>query len=225
MPAALALGVLVVLLLLLLLLLNHRALTCWCLWRCYSVLSLPLGLGLNFIVNGEPIEAIPMSTEEPSVIAATSGAAKVVAAGGGFATSTTANVMFGQIQLIGIGDGELAAVEAAAAAITAAKPQLIEEANTYCASMKARGGGVVDVTPRIVAHRANSGLETPVPAGGVQLVVHIHIDVQASMGANLVNTVVEGVSDTVFAIASAAAPSESARCGVVTTPPIIPTTP
>jgi hypothetical protein len=221
--------------------------------RC-SILSLPLGLGLNFIINGEPVEAVPMAVEEPSVIAATSGAAKVVAAGGGFETSTTPNVMFGQIQLIGIGDGIPAAVEAAAAAITAAKPALIEEANTYCASMLARGGGVVDVTPRLVAHREGSGLEVPVAAGGLQLVVHIHVDVQASMGANLINTarknaffraflyskfiilprqardkhrestpkrrrisriqVVEGISDTVFAIAADAAPSDNARCGV-----------
>jgi hydroxymethylglutaryl-CoA reductase len=182
--------------------------------RRRSVVSLPLGLGLNFVINGERIEAVPMAVEEPSVIAATSGAAKLVSAGGGFKTGTTANVMFGQIQLIGIGDGKPAAVEAAAAAITAAKSELIDEANTYCASMLARGGGVVDITTRMVVHREGSGLEFPVAAGGLQLVVHVHIDVQASMGANLINTVVEGVSDTVFAIAAEAAPSENARCGV-----------
>ena len=129
-----------------------------------SVLSLPLGLGLNFIINGEDVDAIPMCVEEPSVIAATSGAAKLVAAGGGFQTSTTPNVMFGQIQLIGIGGGVAAAVEAAAAAITAAKLQLIEEANTYCASMKARGGGVVDITPRsarLPSAAPFSSLQTP----------------------------------------------------------------
>ena len=175
------------------------------------------------------------------MIAATSGAAKVVASGGGFETSTTAkcappspprsvrslaradrrcgrlrSVMFGQIQLIGIGDGKLEAVQQAAAAVTAAKPEIIAEANTYCESMQRRGGGVVDVTPRIVPHREGSGLtgENLVPDGGVQLVVHIHIDVQSSMGANLINTVVEGVSDSVFAIAATAAPSDNARPGV-----------
>ena len=114
------------------------------------------------------------------------------------------SVMFGQIQLIGIGDGKLEAVQQAAAAVTAAKPEIIAEANTYCESMQRRGGGVVDVTPRIVPHREGSGLtgENLVPDGGVQLVVHIHIDVQSSMGANLINTVVEGVSDSVFAIAA-----------------------
>ena len=126
------------------------------------------------------------------------------------------SVMFGQIQLIGIGDGKLEAVQQAAAAVTAAKPEIIAEANTYCESMQRRGGGVVDVTPRIVPHREGSGLtgENLVPDGGVQLVVHIHIDVQSSMGANLINTVVEGVSDSVFAIAATAAPSDNARPGV-----------
>ena len=68
--------------------------------RCRrSVLSLPLGLGLNFVINGEPIDAVPMAVEEPSVIAATSGAAKLVAAGGGFETATTASAYTAQYTL------------------------------------------------------------------------------------------------------------------------------
>jgi hypothetical protein len=35
--------------------------------NCIGKLSLPMGLGLNFIINGKPY-AIPMVTEEPSVI-------------------------------------------------------------------------------------------------------------------------------------------------------------
>eukprot|EP01052_Picozoa_sp_SAG31_P027723 SAG31_NODE_2618_length_5366_cov_2.137650_2_plen_174_part_00 len=37
--------------------------------------ALPLGLGLNFVINGVPIKAIPMAVEEPSVVAACSGGA------------------------------------------------------------------------------------------------------------------------------------------------------
>jgi hypothetical protein len=37
-----------------------------------------VGLGLNFVVNGTPY-VVPMAVEEPSIIAAASGAAKLVA--------------------------------------------------------------------------------------------------------------------------------------------------
>ena len=48
-----------------------------------GVLGLPVGIGLNFQVNGEEI-LIPMAVEEPSVIAAVSLAAKIAREGGGF---------------------------------------------------------------------------------------------------------------------------------------------
>src|SRR5260370_28545338 len=48
-----------------------------------GVLGLPVGVGLNFLVNGEDV-LIPMAVEEPSVIAAVSLAAKIVREGGGF---------------------------------------------------------------------------------------------------------------------------------------------
>src|SRR3954449_7608726 len=48
-----------------------------------GVLGLPVGLGLNFVVNGEDV-LVPMAVEEPSVIAAASLAAKIAREGGGF---------------------------------------------------------------------------------------------------------------------------------------------
>src|SRR5260221_2081393 len=48
-----------------------------------GVLGLPVGVGLNFLVNGEDV-LIPMAVEEPSVIAAVSLAAKITRDGGGF---------------------------------------------------------------------------------------------------------------------------------------------
>jgi hydroxymethylglutaryl-CoA reductase len=46
--------------------------------NCIGVLSIPLGLGLNFIIN-EKHYSVPMAVEEPSVIAACSSIAKLVA--------------------------------------------------------------------------------------------------------------------------------------------------
>src|SRR2546429_758281 len=50
-----------------------------------GVLGLPVGVGLNFVVNGEDL-LIPMAVEEPSVIAAVRPAAQNAPDGGGLPT-------------------------------------------------------------------------------------------------------------------------------------------
>ena len=64
--------------------------------NCIGVISLPIGLGLNFIINGQKY-AIPMSTEEPSVIAAASFGAKIIGESGGFFTNCDQAYMIAQI--------------------------------------------------------------------------------------------------------------------------------
>ena len=68
-----------------------------------GVYALPLGIGLNFRVNGEDV-LVPMAVEEPSVIAAASNAAKMVRAGGGFEADADPPVMTAQIEILGVGD-------------------------------------------------------------------------------------------------------------------------
>jgi degradative hydroxymethylglutaryl-CoA reductase len=153
--------------------------------NCVGVLSLPLGVAPNFVINGRRL-VIPMCVEEPSVIAAASGAAKLVAeAGGGFRAEATRSLMVGQVQLLDVAD-----LQAATRRIEAEKGALIELANTqFCAKMHARGGGVVSLEVRTVAPRgADSARRRP------YLVVHIELDVQEAMGANLINTVTEGLA-------------------------------
>src|SRR6185295_1238917 len=65
-----------------------------------GVYALPLGLGLNFCVNGEDV-LVPMAVEEPSVIAAASNAARMVRAGGGFVADADDPIMTAQIELGG----------------------------------------------------------------------------------------------------------------------------
>lgn len=63
--------------------------------NCIGKISLPLGLGLNFLINGKYYN-IPMCVEEPSVIAGASSAAKFIAKnGGGFKTYSTLPIMIG----------------------------------------------------------------------------------------------------------------------------------
>ena len=54
-----------------------------------GVLGLPVGVALNFVVNGEAV-LVPMAIEEPSVIAACSHVARLVGQCGGFTTSSDA---------------------------------------------------------------------------------------------------------------------------------------
>src|SRR2546427_8849613 len=60
-----------------------------------GVLGLPVGVGLNFVVNGEDV-LIPMAVEEPSVIAAVGLAAKIVREGGGVKADSAAPRVIGR---------------------------------------------------------------------------------------------------------------------------------
>ena len=143
--------------------------------------SLPLGLGLNMVVNGKDY-LVPMAVEEPSVVAAVSFAAKIVREAGGFTAESDSPVMIAQVQITRYGDPT-----AASQKILAHKEQLLALANSFHPSLVRRGGGAFDIEVRVLP--APEG-----PRGEPLLVVHVLIDCQEAMGANLVNTVAEGVA-------------------------------
>lgn len=143
--------------------------------------SLPLGLGLNMQVNGRDY-LVPMAVEEPSVVAAVSFAAKIVREAGGFTAEADESMMIGQIQVTRYGDPTVATEN-----ILAHKEQILALANSFHPSMVARGGGARDVEVRVLP--APEG-----PRGEPLLIVHVLIDTQEAMGANLINTVAEGVA-------------------------------
>src|SRR5499427_5687533 len=143
--------------------------------------SLPLGLGLNLQVNGRDY-VVPMAVEEPSVVAAVSFAAKIVREAGGFTADADDPLMIGQVQVTRYGDPTIAAEK-----IRAHKEQILALANSFHPSMQRRGGGARDVEVRLL----------PAPEGSrgePLLVVHLLIDTQEAMGANLINTMAEGVA-------------------------------
>src|SRR5256885_14158188 len=142
-----------------------------------GVLGLPVGIGLNFLVNGEDV-LVPMAVEEASVIAAVSLAAKIVREGGGFKADADAPRMIGQVQV-----AELSNPEAAKAAILRQKDSILAVANGLHPAMKSRGGGAQDLEVRLLP----VGAET-------HAIVHLIIDTQDAMGANLINTMCEGVA-------------------------------
>ena len=147
--------------------------------------ALPFGVALNFKVNGRDY-VVPMVVEEPSVIAAASYAALLARAGGGFAAEADPGAMIGQIQLVNVPDPG-AAVER----IGAARARLLEAAEELTPGLCKRGAGPRDVEVRLV--RSDDG-ETMV-------VVHVLLDTGDAMGANAVNSLVEGLAPMVEEIA------------------------
>ena len=143
-----------------------------------GVLGLPLGVGLNFTINGRDY-AVPMAIEEPSVLAAVSHVAKIARASGGFTAGCDSDVMIGQIQVVGCPD-----VEVAREAVLTARTELLAMANALHPKMQERGGGAKDIEVRIIDEGGYSKM----------VVVHLLIDCRDAMGANLINTMAEGVA-------------------------------
>jgi len=168
--------------------------------NCIGTVGLPVGLGLHLVMNGTPY-VVPMAVEEPSIIAAVSNAARTLAGalGGGFvARHSPANVMIAQLQVLDVAD-----VEAAAVAVRAHRDELVELGNRFCPSMVERGGGVRGVEARRIdprPPRLPKGAQARPVAVQPYVVVHILVDVCEAMGANVVNTVAEGIAPRVAAI-------------------------
>jgi len=146
--------------------------------------SLPFGVALNFQVNGKDV-LVPMTLEEPSVVAGASFMAKLVRAGGGFTATTSTPEMIGQMQLLDIDD-----IYSARLKIYEHKKELLEEADAIDPVLKKFGGGARDLEVRIIE-------SSPI---GAFLVVHLIYDVRDAMGANAVNTACEKLAPRIETI-------------------------
>jgi len=140
--------------------------------------ALPLGIALNFVVNGREV-LIPMAVEEPSIVAGASFMAKLARPGGGFTAHCTPPEMIGQVQILDIPD-----LPAARQAILEQKASLLAEIAEIDPVLKRLGGGPRDLEVRLIE-------ESPI---GPFLVVHLIYDVRDAMGANAVNTAVERIA-------------------------------
>ncbi|MCX7065236.1 MAG: hydroxymethylglutaryl-CoA reductase, partial [Proteobacteria bacterium] len=150
-----------------------------------GVLGLPLGLALNFLINGRDY-VVPLCVEEPSIVAGLSAAARTVRLSGGFKASATDPILIGQVQLVDMGD-PLTAI----AALKAHREEIVTLAISLHPIMVARGGGARDI--ELFHHHA--------PEDGREMVVlHLLVDTRDAMGANLVNTMCEGVASLVESI-------------------------
>jgi len=137
--------------------------------------ALPVGIGLNFMVNGRDV-LVPFAVEEPSVVAGASFMAKLARAGGGFTATTTEPLMIGQMQLINVVNMDEARLK-----IYEHKAELLAIADEIDPILKKLGGGARDLEVRMFQ-------DSPI---GPFIVIHLIYDVRDAMGANAVNTACE----------------------------------
>ena len=145
-----------------------------------GTMSYPLAIAVNFLIDGLD-RLVPMVIEEPSVVAASSNAAKMMREKGGIFTNATEPLMIGQIQLLEIEDPWAARLR-----IIEHADEILQLANEQDPFLTKVGGGAKGLEVRVV--------NSPT---GVMVVAHLLVNVKDAMGANAVNTMCEAVAPTV----------------------------
>ena len=137
--------------------------------------ALPVGLLPQIDVEGQSY-VVPMMVEEPSVVAAASYGAKLVNRTGGFKVVSSERLMIGQIVFDGVED-----TEALAEQINRFDQQIKQIADEAYPSILKRGGGYrrfeIDTFPEQQL-----------------LSLKIFVDTKDAMGANMLNTMLEGIA-------------------------------
>jgi hydroxymethylglutaryl-CoA reductase len=145
-----------------------------------GVFELPIGIAVNFLINGKDT-LIPMATEESSVVAAASKAAKIARVHGGFKAKAGDPLMIGQIQLLAVDD-----TTSAVQVILENKDKILQVANAQDKVLVDFGGGARDLEVRILENDK-----------GKMIIVHVIVDVRDAMGANAVNTMMEAIAPVI----------------------------
>lgn len=140
-----------------------------------ATFALPYSFVPDVLVD-EEVYQVPFVTEEPSVVAAASFAAKIIKRSGGFKTTIHNRQMIGQVALY-----QVANIEVAIKNIQNHKQELLELANQAHPSIVNRGGGACDLRVEWLNGEAEF------------LVVYLTVDTQEAMGANILNTMLEAL--------------------------------
>ncbi|KXT74785.1 Hydroxymethylglutaryl-CoA reductase [Streptococcus sp. DD10] len=135
--------------------------------------SLPYSLAPNFLIDGMDY-TLPLVTEEPSVVAAASFAAKIIKRSGGFLTTVHKREMIGQVALYHVKDISLAKEK-----VLSNKELLLYLANQAYPSIVKRGGGARELW---IEEKAGF------------LICYLSVDTKEAMGANMLNTMLEALT-------------------------------
>ena len=141
-----------------------------------GTVSFPLGIATSFRINGKDY-LVPMVIEEPSVIAAASKAAKIAKKHGGFTMKADESYSIGQIQVVNVN------VKSAISKIKKSSKQILKLANSKSHTLSKMGKGAKQISCKMI--KTDSG---------PMLIVELLIDVGDAMGANVTNTMCEGVA-------------------------------
>ncbi|WP_341666878.1 hydroxymethylglutaryl-CoA reductase, degradative [Alcaligenes sp. SDU_A2] len=139
-----------------------------------GTMNIPLGIATSLKIDAQDY-LIPMATEESSVVAAVSNAARQCYDHQGFQTSMSGTFMIAQIQLVqspNPHDSRLRILER--------KDEIRSLCNECDPILVQMGGGFHDLNVRV--------LQTE---GGPMVITHIVVDTKDAMGANAVNTMAE----------------------------------
>ncbi|GAA3603541.1 hydroxymethylglutaryl-CoA reductase, degradative [Secundilactobacillus similis DSM 23365 = JCM 2765] len=142
-----------------------------------TAFQLPEGVAVNLMVNQREL-VVPMVTEEPSVIAAASNGAKQLAKAGGIQATVQSRLLMGQVVLSHV--KVFASVDDW---VALHQTELLEVAAQAHPSIVKRGGG-----PRKLRTR---------DLGDGYVSIDLFADVQAAMGANMLNTMLEAIATVV----------------------------
>ena len=145
-----------------------------------GVFQMPFGIATNFLINGKNY-LIPMVIEEPSVVAAASNGARMARMKGGFAATTTAPVMIGQIQVTDLPEPRNAVLK-----VLSEKKKIISKANEQDPVLVSLGGGAKDVEARMIETKA-----------GPMVIVELLVDCRDVAGMNAVDTMAEAVASMI----------------------------
>src|SRR5690606_7334297 len=112
-----------------------------------GLIQIPVGVAVNFTIDGTD-RLIPMATEEPSVVAAASNAARMARSHGGFTTSYSGDIMIAQIQVLDAVDPH-----GTRFALLEARDELLALANEQDPMLVSLGGGAFDISVRVLQTR------------------------------------------------------------------------
>ena len=140
---------------------------------------LPFAIAPNFLINNK-LYSVPMVTEESSVIAAASKAAKFWLKKGGFKSEVISTIKIGQVHFIFEGN-----FEDLKDYFQNIKPKLITDVDSLTTNMNKRGGGIKDI--ELV--NLNDKIEN-------YFQLKATFETKDAMGANFINSCLEQFSKT-----------------------------
>lgn len=139
----------------------------------FGAFPMAWGAAEHFIVNGREIPGVPMVTEEPTVIAAASKAAKL-AGPNGFSVKVSRNLAIGEIVFTDVDNPNILQM------ILAERPLLEAWLREKCDPMKKYGGGLGRIEAYAPRHKHAD-----------HLIVRIKVNVGNAMGANVTTRMAE----------------------------------